>query len=180
MLVKQRNVVGVGHGERMVGSHEALLLIAPFEEREVDNPQALEHILVAQAETVAHLQTKRAQLDARLVGVVTRENEHQVAIFGTGGLLDFLQLLGSIELVDRALHRSVALIFNIDKALGAHLRLLHEVGELVELLAAVVSAARYHDATDIVGLIEHREATGALEVVHQFDELHAEAQIGLV
>ena len=47
MLVEQWDVVGIGHGEGMVGGHQALLLIAPFKEREVDNPQALEHILVA-------------------------------------------------------------------------------------------------------------------------------------
>ena len=36
MLVEQGDVIGVGHGERVVGRHEALLLVAPLKQREVD------------------------------------------------------------------------------------------------------------------------------------------------
>ena len=38
MFLQQGDVVRVGHGERMMGCHEALLLVAPLKEREVNNP----------------------------------------------------------------------------------------------------------------------------------------------
>ena len=58
MLIEQWDVIWIWHGEWMVSGHQALLLIAPLEEREVDNPKTLEHILVAQAQTIAHLQAE--------------------------------------------------------------------------------------------------------------------------
>lgn len=126
MLVQEREIVGVGHGEGMVGGHEALLLVAPLEEREIDDPQTFEDILVSQSEAVAHLQTKRAKLDARLVGVVAREDEHEVAVLGSRGLLDLGELLGRVELVDAALDRAVGIILDEDQTLGSDLRALDE------------------------------------------------------
>lgn len=126
MLVQEREIVGVGHGEGMVGGHEALLLVAPLEEREIDDPQTFEDILVSQSEAVAHLQTERAKLDARLVGVVAREDEHEVAVLGSRGLLDLGELLGRVELVDAALHRAVGVVLDEDQALGSDLRALDE------------------------------------------------------
>ena len=162
MLVQEREIVGVGHGEGMVGGHEALLLVAPLEEREIDDPQAFEDILVSQSEAVAHLQTERAELDTRLVGVVAREDEHEVAVLGSRGLLDLGELLGRVELVDAALHRAVGIILDEDQALGSDLRALDEVGQLVELLAAVVGAARHDDTADVGCLVEDGEAARAL------------------
>ena len=60
------------------------------------------------------------------------------------------------------------------------LRTLDEVGQLVELLAAVVGTARHDDTADVGCLIEDREGTSTLQVAHQLDELHAETQIGFV
>ena len=55
MLIEQWDIIWVRHSEWMVSSHQALLLITPLEEREVDNPQALEHVLVTETQTIAHL-----------------------------------------------------------------------------------------------------------------------------
>ena len=57
---------------------------------------------------------------------------------------------------------------------------LHKVGQLVELLAGIVGTAGNADAADVLGLVEHGERAGALQHIHQLDELHAEAQVGLV
>ena len=53
LCLKQGNVGGVWHSEGMMGGHKALLLVAPFEEREIDNPEALKFVLIAKTETVA-------------------------------------------------------------------------------------------------------------------------------
>jgi len=180
MLVEQRQVVGVGHGERMVRGHEALLLVAPLKEREVDNPQTLKHVFVAQPETLAHLKTEVAKLHARLVGVVARENQHEVTVVGTHQLLDVEEHLGSVKLVDRAFHRAIGLILDIDQSLGTHLRTLHEIGQFVELLATIVGTARHADTADIGCLVEDRELALAFEGILKFDELHAKPQVGLV
>ena len=111
----------------MVGSHQALFLVAPLEQREVDNPQALEGILIAQAQTVTHLQTQRAELSACLVSLVARENQYEVAILGTRLLLQFLPNLGLVELIDRTLHRTIGIELHIDQTLGTDLWTLHEV-----------------------------------------------------
>ena len=99
MLVKERNVVGIRHCEGMVRSHEALLLVAPLKEREVDNPQTLKLVLVSESETVAHLQTERAKLHASLVGVVTGKDKHEVAVLCAGCLFHLCQNLRCVELV---------------------------------------------------------------------------------
>ena len=180
MLVEQRQVVGVGHGERMVRGHEALLLVAPLEEGEVDYPQTLEHILVTQPQAVAHLQAERAELHTGLVGIVAGEDEHEIAVFGSHGLFDFGQHLGRIELVDGALHRAVGLILDEHQSLGTHLRTLHEVGELVELLAAVIGTTGHADAADVGCLVEHGERSLAGKSLLQLDKLHAKAHVGFV
>ncbi len=71
----------------MVRRHEALLFVAPLEEREVDNPEALKLLLVAQTEPLAHLQSQRAELGTGLVGIVAAEDEHEVAVVGPHLLL---------------------------------------------------------------------------------------------
>ena len=53
-----------------MGGHEALLLVAPFEEWEVDNPETFKPVLVHKTEATPHLKTQGAELHACLVGVV--------------------------------------------------------------------------------------------------------------
>ena len=180
MLVEQRNIVGVGHRERMMSCHKALLFIAPLEQGEVDNPKTLELILIAQSQAVAHLQTEGAELDACLVGIVARENEHEIAILGTHFLLELSPNLGRIELVYAGLHGSVFIEFDVDQSFGSYLRTLHEVGKLVDLLARVVGTTRDADTADILCRVENGEGSRALQYVHQLHELHAEAQVGLI
>ena len=100
MLVEQRNIVRIRHCEGMVGSHQALLFITPFKEREVHNPQAFKPVLILQAETVGHFQTKGAKLHTCLIGIVTTENQYQVTIIGTHGCLHFCEVFRAIELVN--------------------------------------------------------------------------------
>lgn len=180
MLVEQWDVVRVGHGERVVGGHEALFLVAPLEEREVDNPQALELVLATKTQTVAHLETEGAELRACLVGVVAAEDEDEVAVIGSHLLLELLPYFGSIEFVDARLDRAVLVELHVDKSFGAYLRAFHEVCDLVKLLAGIAGAAWNADTADICGVVEYGECSRSLEHVHQLDELHAEAQVGLV
>ena len=91
----------------MVGSHQALFLVAPLEQGEVNNPQADELVLVAQTETVAHLQTEGAKLYAGLVGLVAAHDEHQVAVVGPHCCLELLPHFGCVELVDAGLDGAV-------------------------------------------------------------------------
>ena len=60
------------------------------------------------------------------------------------------------------------------------MRPLYEVGQLVKLFAAIVSATRHANAADIVGLVKDGERAFAFEHLFQFHELHAETQVGLV
>ena len=84
----------------MVGGHETLLFVAPLEQWEIDNPQALELILVHESQLTAHLQTQGAELYACLVGVVAGEDEDKVALLGLHLVGNSLQLLGGVELID--------------------------------------------------------------------------------
>ena len=180
MLVEQWDIIRIWHGEWMVRSHQALLLIAPLEEREVNNPKALEHVLVAQAEAVTHLKTQRAKLNTCLVSVVTTQNQYKVAILGTHHCLDFCEFLWRVELVDATLHSAVSIVLDIYQSLGTYLWTLHEIGQLVQLLAAIVSATRHTDTTDILSLIEYREVALACESILQLYELHTETQVWLI
>ena len=164
----------------MVSGHEALLFVAPLEQGEVDNPKALEGVLVAQSKSVAHLQSQGAKLGARLVGLVATENQHQVAVLGLGFLFQLGPYLGCIEFVNRRLDGTIGIELDVNQALGAHLGTLHEVGQLVELLAGIVGATRDHDTADIFGLVEYGERSSAFQHIHQLNELHTETQVGLI
>ena len=80
MLIQERNIIRIWHGERMVSSHQALLFIAPLKQWEVNNPETFEHVLVAQAQAVTHFQTERAELNTSLVGVVAAEPKRSVDV----------------------------------------------------------------------------------------------------
>ncbi len=174
MLVKQRNIVGVRHGKGMVCCHETLFFVAPLEEREVDNPQALKLIFVAQTKAVAHFQTQCAKLHASLIGIVATENKHEVAILGTHFFFQLLQNFCRVELVDAALYSAVGIEFYVYQALCAYLRTLYKVGQLVKLFASIVGAARHADTAYIVGIVKHRECASAFQCVHKLNKLHTE------
>ena len=138
-------------------SHKALLFVAPLEHREVDYPEACELVLVAQAKAVAHFETQFAELLARLHGIVATENENEVALLGAEGLLHLLERFLSVEFVDRRLDCSVGLDAGVDHPLGADLRTLHELSELINLLAGIVCSPLGADAANICGVVEHTE-----------------------
>jgi hypothetical protein len=178
--IKQGDVIRIGQREGMVGSHQSLFLVAPLEQGEVNYPEALEHVLVAQSQTVAHLQTQRAELGACLVGLVTAENQYKVTVLGTSLFLQLLPNLRLIELVDRGLHSTIGIELHIYQSLGTDLRTLHEIGELVELLAGVIGTSGNHNTTNVFSLVENRKFARTFQHVHQFDELHTETQVGFV
>ena len=134
---------------------------------------------VAQAELAAHFEAELAKLLAGLHDVVAAENQDKVAGLGVEGGLHLLEDVLGVELVDARLDVAVGFDAGVDQTLGADLRALDEVGELVELLAGVGGGSGGADAADVGRVVEHCEAV-ALEDVHQFDELHSEAQVGLV
>ena len=100
MLVEQWYIVRVRHGERVVCSHESLLLVAPFEQREIDNPETFKLVLVAKSETIAHFKSQGAELCASFVGLFAAEYEYEVAILCAHLLFYLQELFGSVELVD--------------------------------------------------------------------------------
>ena len=164
----------------MMGCHQALLLITPLEEREVNNPKTLEHVLVTQAQTITHLKTERAKLDTSLIGIVAAQNQNEVAIVSTHYSLDFCKLLWRVELIDATLHSTICIILDIYQTLGTYLWTLYEVGQLVQLLTAIVSTTRNTDTTNIFSLIEYRKVTLASESILQLYKLHAEAKVWLI
>ena len=88
--------------------------------------------------------------------------------------------LWGIELINARLHRSVLIELHVYQSLGSYLRTLHEVSELVELLATVVGTSWHAYSTDILCLVEYAERACTFQYVHQLYKLHAEAQVGLV
>ena len=57
---------------------KALIFFVPFEQREIDNPEALEFVFVAQTKLISHLQTQFAELLACLVYLVSAEDQQQI------------------------------------------------------------------------------------------------------
>ena len=165
-------------GERMVHCIEAAVLLAPFEEREVHNPERGEVERIAQAEAVAHLDAEHAQHGLRL-SLLAAEQEHEVSGLCAGCLADGLQLLRGVELVHRGLEAAVGIAFYIYEALGAHLRTLHPFGEGVDLLAGVLGAARCGYGADVRAAVEDAEALSVHEFRHLVN-LHSEAYVRLV
>ena len=179
VCVEQGDVLIHRMGEWVVHRHEALLLIAPFKHREFCHPQEGKLILIAKSETLTHFETQFAQLLASLHGILTREDENQIAWLGIHLLFQCIELLGSVELIHARLHAAVFLHACINQTLRTNLRTLHEVGQLVKLLTGIYSTTWCADTADVGSIVEHREGA-ALQRVHQFHELHAEAHIWLV
>ena len=180
MLIQERNIIRIWHSERMVSSHQALLFIAPLKQWEVNNPETLEHVLVAQAQAVAHFQTERAELNTSLVCVVAAEDKNQVTVFSAHHFLDLSQYFWRVELVDAALHSTVSIVLDEDETLGANLWSLNEVCEFIELLATIVCTTRNTNTTDIFSLVKDREFTLASKSILQFHEFHSETQVWFI
>ena len=98
----------------------ALGVFVPFKEREVDDPQRLEDLGVAEAELGAHVQAEFAKLLAHLVEVPA-EHQDQVARVGTGVRRPGRLVLGAEELVDARLERAVFVDLAVHEAFGADL-----------------------------------------------------------
>ena len=177
-VIQQGFVFGLRCGEGMVHGIVALRLLVPFEQREVDDPQRCVHIGVAQTELIAHLETQSVKLHAGLHGLAAKD-EHQVAGLGTELVGNNLEVFRRIELIDRRLERAIGIIFNVYHAASTHLRTLHELGKSVKLFAGVFRAALSVDTHYQIGVVEEAEALAFHHVV-EFDELHSEADVGLV
>ena len=99
-------VLRFGGGEGVMHRIEAAVLLAPFEQREVHDPEGSEHVRIAEPETVAHLHAQYAELGLGLALLAT-EHQHQVADTGTHGGCDAAKILLGEELVYGRFHRSV-------------------------------------------------------------------------
>ena len=139
----------------MVRSHQALLLIAPLKEREVNNPKTLEYILITKSQTITHFQTQRAKLNACLVSIITAQNQNKVTILGSHYGLDFSKFLWRIELIYATLYGTISIVLDIYQALGTDLRTLNKISQFVQLLTAIISTTRNTDTANILSLIEY-------------------------
>ena len=178
ICAEHRDILRIGGCEGVMHRIVTLSLLIPFEEGEVHDPEGGEYILVAQTETVAHLKTQLAKLLAGLHGLAG-ENEEEIAGFGSGTLAPFAELLLGVEFTDRALHGTILLEFNPNHTLGSDLRTLHEVSELVELLAGVSGTSGSADTDYGLCIVGHAESL-PLGEVGEVDKLHSEADIGFV
>ena len=171
-------VLRLRSGERMVHCVEALVFLAPLEQREVHDPERGEDLRVPQAEAVAHLDTEHAELVLGLA-LSTAEHEQKVALLRSAGLSHGSELLCGEEFVYAGLDASVGVVLDIYQALGTHLRALYPFGELIELLAGVFGAALDADAAHILGRVEDAEAL-VPELGAEVVDLHSEADVRLV
>jgi len=171
-------IFGLGRGEGVVHGVEALGLRVPFEQREVHDPKRGEGVGGTKAELVAHFE---AQLAEGLAGsgVFPGQYQQQVAGLRLEGFCPGGQVVLAVELVHRRLEAAVGVAFDVDQAFGADLGSLHELGQLVQLLAGELAAAFGVDAHDEPGGVEDREAF-SLGLLGQLDEGHAEADVGAV
>ena len=86
-------------GERMVHCVEALGLIVPLKEREIDDPERGEDLRITKPEAVAHLDTEHAE---HCLGLPLRsaEGENQVSGLCLDSFCNGLKLLLCVEFVD--------------------------------------------------------------------------------
>ena len=149
ITVEPVQMLGLGSGEGMVHGVEAGGLVVPLEQGEVHHPQGSEYLRVAQAETVAHLDTQGTEGNAHLVPG-TGENQDQVALLSLDGCGHGGQILGSEELVGRRLEGAVLIALDVDQSLGAYLGTLYPLGQLVGLLAGVAGASGHRDTAHVL------------------------------
>ena len=173
------DLLRLGGGEGVVHGIEAVGVVIPLQEGEVEHPEGLDHAGGHQTEAAAHLQTQFPELLAYLVRL-SAEHQEDVARAGTEALAPAPQGLVVEELADRALDRAVGVEPHIHQTLGADLGALHPVGEVVELLVGpLVGHPLGADAGDELGPVEDAKTPALAEVVKLF-EGHVEAQVRLV
>ena len=177
--LQQRDVLLHRHGEGVVHRHIAPLLLAPLEEREVDHPEALEVHRVHKALTAAHLETETSQLSPTLHRIITTEDQDQVTRLCLHGIAQGSSLLLGVELIDTALDAAILVDARIDQSLGTHLRALHVVSQLIELLAGIAGTALDTDTTDVGSLIEDPKS-GLGDRLLELHDPHVEAHIRLI
>ena len=163
----------------MVHRHETTLLLTPLKEREIDHPETLKVHRVHQTLTTSHLETESSQLSPALHRVVTAKDQDQIARLSLHRIAQSGSLLLGVELVDTALDTAVLIDAGIDQSLGTHMRALHVVGQLIELLAGISGAALGTDTADVGGLIKDSES-GLGERLLQLHDPHIEAHIRLI
>ena len=169
------------HREGMVHCHESLLLVAPLKQRELDDPQEIELVVVDEAQLLAQFQAQRAEHVPHDL-VLVRRDEQQVALLAVHPLDDRRDLLFRHELGKRALHAAVVLELDVRKALGAVS--LGKSHQRVDLLAG--HAALSLDVNTADGAVLHcgrickDRKSAVLHKIRQVHQLHAEPGIGLV
>ena len=170
------DVVGVGHGERVVGGDRVAVLVHTVEQREVDHPQVPVRALGHRAP--AELEAQRPEHVAGQA-VLVGHGQHQVTHTGAGGGHQAGLLLVGQELGHRRVDVGPAALaldhLEPRQALGAER--LGPVGEPVEPRPGRRRPALEHDGLHAGGG-EGPEARGR-EHGRQVDELHAEAVEGL-
>ena len=116
---------------------------------------------------------------ASLHCIVTTQDKDQVAWFCTECFLHLLKYFLSIELVYAGFYIAVSFNAGIYHTFRTNLRTLYIICQLVELFACISSSTFSTDTTDVSSAVKYREAM-SFHDVHQFNELHAEADIRLV
>ena len=144
------------------------------------DPDIGQHLGVDQAQPLAELGTQPENLGGDVRGVGDHEDE--IALVGPGSLPDPGFGLRREELGDGSLDLAAGLDRQVGEALCAEP--FGALGELVDLAARGTTQARRDDRLDPAArrehLVEHAEPRAALERRREVDQLHAEADVGLV
>jgi len=182
---QERLIVGQDAGERVVGGVPAVALLVPLVHREAVDPAVGEDVGVGKAEAGAQLRAQAAEDvgdDRRPVG----DDEEEVALLRPGQRRHRPGPLLAHELHRRAVD-AVACQRQVDEAPGAEA--LRRLRQLVDLASARAGEAGRDDAlhppTGGKRLVEDPEAGGrapglVAEGRGEVDQLHPEAQVGLV
>ena len=172
----------------MVDAVPALLVLAPLEEREVDDEAAGGDLRVGEVQARGHLAPQGVEGgagDLRLVG----DEDEEVAALGAGALRHALyQLHAQVAVHRRAnvFRRQVVDAAFAEEGDGYEplaALVFDELRQAVDLAAGEGSAAGRREAAYLPAgrddVAEDGEVAGRAEV-GDVDELHAEAQVGLV
>ena len=97
----------------MVHRVEAAILLAPFEQRKVHDPEGCEHVRVAEAKTPTHLHAQYAELGLGLA-LLPAEHQYQIAGLCLDGGSNRLKILLAEELVHGGFECAVSVAQDID------------------------------------------------------------------